>query len=426
MSNHQYQNPRNGGATIAQDAYPYRTPQKPINALFPLVLATIIVPTTIFYVFQASSQAIGVAIVSAITIGLALSKLIRTPHPTKTVSTILIISTIISAIVAHLLISATLQPVDFFRSFQSLVIISLMFVGSYLISYNLFSDDEINIYRSLRLTFATFLFVGAMGIWGIRPMEYFGAPNPVFPFTEPSHYALTFTPLLLAYCVTAKPITRVVALTLSFAIAYLLKSLSLIVGSILISLICLPPALIVIAGASTIYAIKYLDLSYFTDRLDLSYQSENLSTLVYIQGWELAQDALQRTHGWGLGFQQLGFGPIYSPTADKILSILRTDTNLKDGGFTVAKLLAEFGVFGFVLICYFTYVAVKQAAYLNKIIRGYTPISTGYTVASAIVVGFSVEMFVRGIGYFSGSGILAIAALCFIWRSNRSTIREIR
>jgi hypothetical protein len=59
----------------------------------------------------------------------------------------------------------------------------------------------------------------------------------------------------------------------------------------------------------TAAGLQLVDLTYFTDRLALSHSSSNLSALVYLQGVELIEEALETTRAWGIGFQQLGFAP---------------------------------------------------------------------------------------------------------------------
>jgi hypothetical protein len=134
--------------------------------------------------------------------------------------------------------------------------------------------------------------------------------------------------------------------------------------------------------------------------------------LVYRQGWELLHQGIVFSRGWGIGFQQLGFAPLNVPTSDWIYRILGDDANLRDGSFLVAKLVSELGFIGIGIAIWFTVEAVRAGWRLRSIVLG----SAGEYSASvkfclSMICAFSVEMFVRGIGYFSGTVVLFIASV---------------
>jgi hypothetical protein len=162
-------------------------------------------------------------------------------------------------------------------------------------------------------------------------------------------------------------------------------------------------AVVVVAGLP-------LELSYFTSRLDFSGTVMNLSNLVYLQGWEMALESLSRSHGWGVGFQQLGLHGTDVPAAALIrIIMLGDDTNLTDGSFVFSKLVSEFGVIGIVLgIIYVIGATGCVLALRTKKGR------CGTTLARCIVVSYGVDMFVRGPGYFVQSTLLFIAAMAVL------------
>ena len=98
-------------------------------------------------------------------------------------------------------------------------------------------------------------------------------------------------------------------------------------------------------------AISNFNISYFTERIDFYEGSNNLSALVYMQGWERLILALKTTYGMGVGLQNLStvelgyFGTI-------LVEIIGVEKNVNDGSFIAAKLIAEFGIIGvfFVII----------------------------------------------------------------------------
>jgi hypothetical protein len=385
-----------------------------------LLLLVTLLPTSVFYVFATSSQAPGVALVSAISLGLAALGIIRHPNTKQTFSALATIALISIAILSHALIAYYLQPFDFSRTIQSLMLLALMLTGAYFLRFAVFDCEDNVVVNAITGVFLVFLAIGVAGILDIQPIASATSYNPVFPFTEPSHYALTFAPILFFICVTRNLAFRLFALLAALVIAYLLESLSLVVGVTLVGLVTLPVPYLAVVGSVVTIAIGILDITYFTDRLDLSYDSGNLSVLVYLQGWELATDSVARTSGWGIGFQQLGFGPINSPTADVILRLAGNDTNLKDGGFTLAKATSEFGIFGFAAIIAFGVMAVRAAWMLRAIALGHRRVSMSAALAMSIICGYAVEAFIRGIGYFSGSTMLLLAAILYANASKSS------
>lgn len=386
-----------------------------------LSLVTLL-PTTIFYVLATSSQAPGVAVVALTVLGLASLRLVKHPSTRQTISALLVVGLVLLGILSHGLVAYYFQPLDFIRMLQSLLLFGLMLVGSYFLRFAIFESSDNDIRVATSGVFIIFLLIGIAGVLEVRPIESVTSFNPVFPFTEPSHYALTFTPILLFACVSRGLAFRLAALISALAIAYLLQSLSLIVGIVLVGLVTLPLPYLAVAGVALSIAIGILDVTYFTDRLDLNYDSGNLSVLVYLQGWELATDSIARTSGWGIGFQQLGFGPINSPTADVILRLAGNDTNLKDGGFTLAKATSEFGVFGFIAIALFGLLAGRVAIILRSVALGRRAVGMASVLAMSIICGYAVEAFIRGIGYFSGSTMLLLASILYVNAIKISTL----
>jgi len=100
-----------------------------------------------------------------------------------------------------------------------------------------------------------------------------------------------------------------------------------------------------------LFFIFLLDYSpYFKSRLTLD-GLDNLTTLVFLQGWSLSYLNFFETTGLGLGFQMLGeSGTKYSYFTDVIFKLTGGSLNVSDGGFFAAKLIAEFGVVGVITV----------------------------------------------------------------------------
>ena len=99
-----------------------------------------------------------------------------------------------------------------------------------------------------------------------------------------------------------------------------------------------------------------MDLTYFSDRLKLTTDSDNLSVLVFVQGWQLAYNSLKETYGLGIGIQQLGFVKVETEAGDTIIRLLGRNVNDTDAGLTFGKIVSEFGLLGvFLIIIYLKY-----------------------------------------------------------------------
>ena len=258
------------------------------------------------------------------------------------------------------------------------------------------------------------LLVG-IGLWcfiGYQPPSPLDPPRPAFPFTEPSHFALTAAPFVIDGCLRQTLWKRIGWLLVWLGIGFINQSLSLMVATSIAAVVCLPIAYALTGVAIAAIVAAGLDLQYYADRLDLSENSSNLSSLVYQQGWELLREGFTYSRGWGIGFQQLGFAPLNVPTSDIIYRILSDDTNLRDGSFLAAKLISEFGVFGVALIAAFMVVAVRWALYLRVMVREPRRAQdANVRFAASMVCAFMTEMFIRDLGYFSGTVVLLAACL---------------
>jgi hypothetical protein len=116
-----------------------------------------------------------------------------------------------------------------------------------------------------------------------------------------------------------------------------------------------------------------LKYDYFYDRVLFwdAQSSKNLSSLVYLQGIQDAHYSFVSTKGLGLGFQQLGTQKLSE--AGLILQELlnnNTGLNRQDGGFTAAKIIAELGLLGILILLMYLILAKKAFFYLYNYLRG--------------------------------------------------------
>lgn len=134
-------------------------------------------------------------------------------------------------------------------------------------------------------------------------------------------------------------------------------------------------------------------------------ETKNISSLVYVQGWQDAWANLRRTNGMGLGFNMMGCHPLPDDSARSILSkTSHGELNADDGSFVFSKIVSEAGIVG---ILFFA-VIIWWWLRLEKYIRKCQIIDVQRTIAnqSALMFSFIATSLVRSSGYFDGGLLL--------------------
>jgi hypothetical protein len=369
-------------------------------------------PPAVYYLTDAVSHSTGLMAASIVIIG------ILGLQPRNHIDLAPLV-TILTLIVIHITIAAMIRPVDFQRTGLSVALLSIVFLSAILFSAWFFNQCDWTLEWTLEILRWVMLLIATLSLAGVQPASPKALPQPVFPFSEPSHFALIMSLLVAHACISQKGWRRFFWLLTNITLALSLQNLSLVVSTIVIAAVCLPIWQLVIGAAGAIGAIGMLDTNYFSARLDFSAHTTNQSALVYLQGWELTNDAFQRTMGWGVGFQNLGLGQFDSPSAETLFRLYRVEANLYDGGFVAAKLLSEFGVFGLALVILYAAMAFKTGLQLRKTAIGALKIDSGIMIAQVFFVLYSIDLFVRGLAYFSASSTVFLASVIFLWSSHK-------
>lgn len=380
--------------------------------MFKLLLITAIPAPLLAYFSLASSYTTGILFTCLVFLAFSASKwhgsrapLAGSLRPMALVSTLLI---------SHLAICAFQGPIDWARGLGSLVILAIFTAGALVIQKILLEVSEEDLERGLRWCLYWLGIVLLLGILGWLQPDKETWTKSLFPFSEPSHLALFLAPILVFNCVTATTSMRLVFLATTLLATSILQNVTLAAVCLLTALLSLSPRYLLLLIAAALPVLFAMDLEYYLVRLDFSGDSDNLSNLVFFQGWQLIAESWEKSHGLGLGFQQLGVFGTDSEAADLIHLIMGEYLNLLDGGFNLSKFISEFGVFGMVLIAIF----LRQVLGAAKLLRAAA--SAKYTnpraeiFAASCIYAYTIEIFLRGIGYFSVSGLLLTASL-FIW-----------
>ena len=197
---------------------------------------------------------------------------------------------------------------EFSRFIGSFFYLAIVLILSYCFCLLLVDVNESLFRRTLNSIFYLLAFDGLYSTIGYY---FFGQAKNLILFTEPSHFAIAFSPFFLYQMVENYNVKfRLICIILVVAfISIIFKSLVLLASLFVALLIVLKKrdAIIYAILCSFIVFINISELSYFITRLDFSGESKNLSVLVFLSGYERAFLSIKDTFGLGIGFQQMGY-----------------------------------------------------------------------------------------------------------------------
>lgn len=157
----------------------------------------------------------------------------------------------------------------------------------------------------------------------------------------------------------------------------------------------------------------------------------NLSSMVYVQGWQDAWHNLIRTRGLGLGFNMMGCQPLpVGSMRMQIQKLFNLQLNVTDGSFLFSKVISELGVLGIVGFVGLLWWMMKFQAKINTVKRG-NPMDQSIAIAHIqmlFMLMFFIDAFLRSVGYFNGEFMYLIPALAgsiFWYKSHASGSKSI-
>jgi hypothetical protein len=141
-----------------------------------------------------------------------------------------------------------------------------------------------------------------------------------------------------------------------------------------------------------------------------SNDTDNISSLVYVQAWQDGWANIVRTHGLGLGFNMMGCHPLPDVPARAVLALHGLEeANAQDGSIIFGKVVSEAGVFGivFYVMVIWWWVRLEKRIQIAKNDAGRFAAST----QAALIFCFVATSFTRSVGYFTGGLLLWIVAV---------------
>jgi hypothetical protein len=300
--------------------------------------------------------------------------------------------------------------------------------------------DWLNLQRtalwSLILAFSALFFEMLMPAWFPLQAGYRSEGKLSGLFQEPSHLAFSLFPCIAVLLVAEDKKTSRKGIVALFGLLVLSRSstlIALIAAFVLYRLVIQgktrQTALITLSISSFIglaamigYSQIFMPTIVRVAGITAPSETGNLSSLVYVQGWQDAWFNLWRTHGLGLGLNMMGCSPLPDVSVRDILMLRRFgDLNAEDGSFLFAKIVSETGVvgLGFYAMAIWGWIQLeRKLRYLHE-----EADRLAAATQAALIFCFIASSFIRGAGYFAGGLLLWIAAISGAarWRRNLST-----
>lgn len=300
-----------------------------------------------------------------------------------------------------------------------LLLMFIFFYSSQAANYISQYNHSNNFDKTIKYISVIFLTLGVISIY-IRPhfFNYDLYIKSSFPFSEPSHYSISCIPFFMYGALNSKrhimTIYLLVMLFLSLKLPSVIMMASTILTLFIITLRFKHKLIAYIFSIAILLLIgKYiinLDMSdYFVSRLNFSPENKNLTSLVYIQGWQDLMANVINTNGIGLGFQRMGTNEP-NELNEFIFSLSGEYKNISDGSFLASKIVSEFGIIAIILLLTYAKLVIKCLADINVAFKKNIndPI---YLFSRITIISFSIELFLRGIGYFSSSMVIFLISI---------------
>lgn len=293
---------------------------------------------------------------------------------------------------------------DFVKYFSSIFLIIYFFWISIYLSLIIINTKGLLFLKSIRyIVVIIYLLINFFCISNYIPFtKYQNLNHPIFPFMEPSHLALFIAPYFLFIIKFSKSLFIKFFLIFNFVFLlsfYLSNStfLILIIFSIILNF-KLTKVFFIFLSFSLVILLFNLDISYYTNRADI--KGSNLTSLVWVQGWEESYINFKKTYGLGIGFQQLGIIEPSGETSQVLFKLFNDEyLNRYDGGTFGAKIISEMGFIGLLIIVLMLFKIIASFKFLKYREKKYS--SPQYFFFHSCVFFFLIEIFFRSTSYLS-------------------------
>lgn len=261
-----------------------------------------------------------------------------------------------------------------------------------------------------------------------------GASDLIRPsgiYLEPSHLALALAPLLVALIMTKRDrVFGWVCTSLIFALSGSATLFVVVFACLATAQVATNPRALTlipraVAGLTLIATLIWV--SPFRDDFVARVQGvltldvdSNMSSVVYVAGWQMAAANLENTNWLGLGVNRMGCVPRPITDAGDILEFFELgDGNYNDGSFTMSKALSEFGALAVAFWLVLAWQLLKAIGRSRRCKGG-----EQHQLRMLLISALAVMVFgslVRGTGYFASTFLLGLLATFMLTRDEAWT-----
>lgn len=340
-------------------------------------------------------------------------------HRTYSIKTIIIVMAILVTVFMHAILVFVLFPgFDIFRFISSLLFMMFCIFVALHFSYFIQNQPSNNIDKVVQYLIWFFVLNALIGLLKFNLYPAWDLEKPVGLFSEPSHFVLSLTPVLIYAC-AARFSGYLVYLIFFLIWGFVIESLVAIVLVMLCFFMILSfKKMLLVFSSLALFVYFAVDVNYFVQRILLSPESNNLSVIVFLMGWDMAHEIMMATSLWGSGFQQFGVFEVDSQFVTTIAELGLEGQNQFDGGSTAPKIIGEFGMLGLFIIMLYIYLFLKFFLEIKQQRTG----EKNKLLFQVFVIAFALELFVRGVGYFSPGAFLLLVGLMGLVRKSKKAI----
>jgi len=332
------------------------------------------------------------------------------------------------------------------KPIKSYLVISIFCTS--IIIFNYLTICDLNkIIEKIKILFLICIVLGWYSyFFEVYSFNYSAKANNIFPFQEPSHFALAIGNLSIPLLVFTKIRFNIFILINLFFFSLMFPSTVLLIFSILnlfiffikkdLNVIFRVFILIITSLLVIIFFLNYssiINLEYFINRIYPAYSKDqiyNITNLTYKQGWEFIYVNLLNSNFFGIGYQMMGSEKMHFGETYRLIfnfSDTISGKNISDGSFVMSKFIVEFGIIGLLLsLLYIKFIISfilrlkKNLKYINlKNYSNYNYFDKIF-LSELIIFAYSVNYFIRGINYFTPQSVILIAAFLFLINSTQN------
>jgi hypothetical protein len=317
----------------------------------------------------------------------------------------------IAIVFLNLVIAIFINPnFNFIRFILSILLVGVEFFTAYLFTTRFLEMEPKYLNNYLINIGLCLLFLApvVLLIWKFRPP----IGHEMLFFTEPSHYSVVSSPFFIYYIISSHKFKSILFSIALLIVALLIENFTLVL-CIALAIFILDRKIFIALALLAVLVLPILGpsfIEYITQRysgiVDVEGDGSNLSSLVYLQGWDYVFSSIKSFYGLGIGFQQLGEIRIESNAQD-ILELKDIPLNQNDGSFLFSKFFVEFGWLALVIV----FLILKQILILTNRIQKYRKDNDIVRIfISTTYLSILIPLFIRNTGYFNASIFIFIVA----------------